>query len=135
MTDLTPAPTPADSPSAEGAPAAVLGDLPTDTTGATTVSVAVEPTQVRRPWRATLRTFVQALIPSVFLAAVVVPQVVQAILDESSSRNIHIPDSLRLALLAISAGVAFVAALLARIMAIPAVEVLLRKVGLGAAPK
>ncbi|WP_193613175.1 hypothetical protein [Nocardioides lijunqiniae] len=104
--------------------------------GSTRTAVVVSPTQVRRPWRSTARTFLQALIPTVLALGVIVPEVVKIILDETGDA---MPPRLRLILLGISAGVAGVAAALARIMAIPAVEVLLRRFKLtqflAAAPK
>lgn len=107
---------------------------PNGYTSATAVPVSVQPTQVRRPWRATLRTFVQALIPTILALALVVPEVVKIILDETGEA---MPEKFRLVLLGISGAVAAVAAILARVMAIPAVEMLLRRYipGLSAAPK
>lgn len=122
-------------PAPINAPEAVRGIVSAAQDSAPGTVVMADPTQVRRPWRATLRTIVQVGIPAIIGLGLVVPQVVQAILEETSKRNIVIPDNLRLVLLGISAGVVAVAAILTRIMAIPQVEVLLRKIGLGAAPK
>lgn len=72
--------------------------------------VAVAPTQVRRPWRATARTLFQALIG----LAVLFPLLVEtAGLDPASAPWLALP-------LAIAAG-------LARIMALPQVDDFLRR--------
>ena len=79
-----------------------------------------EPTQVRFPWRATVRTIVQTL-PAV---AVAVPGVVAAI--EQDHPGLTGP-----------VGVAALAAsgIVTRVMALPAVNDLLTRFGLGAEPK
>lgn len=82
------------------------------------------PTQVRRPWRATVRTIIQVGIPTVIALGLVVPEVVQIVLDEVGNA---MPDQLRVILLAISAGVVALAAIIARVMAIPQVEDFLRR--------
>ncbi len=105
---------------------------PSGYTSATAVEVAVQPTQVRHPNKAALRTFVQTLLAAVALLGLVVPEVVDIILEETDG---NLPDGFRVVLLAASAGVATIAAIVARIMAIPAVEVLLRRVGLASTPK
>lgn len=79
-----------------------------------------QPTQVRFPWRATVRTVIQA-IPAV---AVAVPGVVAAI--EQDHPGLLGP----VGLVAVTAsGIA------ARVMALPAVNDLLTRFGLGAEPK
>ena len=85
-------------------------------------------TQQEHPLRAALRTFVQ-----VWLAAlVVIPEVVQIIVEETGEA---LPDNLRLILAGIVTACAVVSAILARIMAIPAVDGLLERVlSLGSAP-
>lgn len=82
------------------------------------------PTQVKRPWRATLRTAVATAVVVVPLLALIVPQAVQVILDESGDA---LPDHFRTFLLGVSAVVVTGAAIVTRIMALPAVEVLLRR--------
>lgn len=77
------------------------------------------PTQVRYPWRATVRTVVQVGISSLLALGLVVPQVVQIILEEAGE---SMPTQVRGWLLASSAIVTAVAAALTRIMAIPAVD-------------
>lgn len=86
--------------------------------------IPAEPTQVRRPWRATARTAVQVAIPLVLALGLVVPEVVEIILDEAGA---NMPDKLRVVLLGAAAAVTAVAAALARIMAIPSVELFLRR--------
>lgn len=76
-------------------------------------------TQVRRPWHATLRTFLQALFAGALVVGVVVPQIIDAILAESGQ---VLPESVHSVLLGASAVVAAVAAVATRIMAIPQVE-------------
>lgn len=92
--------------------------------GSVRTAVVVDPTQVRRPWRSTVRTAVQVAIPTLLALGVVVPQVVQVILDEVGEA---MPPRLRLALLGISAGIVTAAAIVTRVMAIPYVERLLRR--------
>lgn len=82
------------------------------------------PTQVQRPWRTTLRTVVQVGIPVLLGLGVVVPQIVQIILDEAGET---LPGGVRAALLGVAAVLVAVSAILTRIMAIPQVELLLRR--------
>lgn len=96
----------------------------TNADGSTRTAVVVDPTQVRRPWRSTLRTAVQVAIPTLLALGIVVPQVVQIILDEVGEA---MPPRLRLALLGISACVVSAAAVVTRVMAIPKVEEFLRR--------
>src|SRR5205085_4774422 len=73
-------------------------------------SVAVTPTQVRRPWRSTIRTVFQALVG----LAVILPIMVQAAgLDPASIPWL--------------AGVLAIAAATTRVMAVPGVEQWLRR--------
>lgn len=79
-----------------------------------------QPTQVRFPWRATVRTIIQAL-PAL---AVAVPGVVAAIEGD------------RPGMLGVVGAVALTASgIVTRVMAIPAVNDLLTRVGLGPEPK
>ena len=89
------------------------------------------PTQVRYPLRATLRTVVQVGIPVVLGIGLELPQVVQIILEEAGE---SMPPRLRVWLLGASALVTALAAVITRIMAIPAVDYWLRRVGLSAQP-
>lgn len=88
------------------------------------------PTQVQHPTRAAIRTAVQTFLPLVIVALAVIPQIIEAILDEQS-----IPGWLRGWLVILSGVVAAVAGIIARIMAIPAVNAWLSGVGLSAQPR
>lgn len=85
------------------------------------VVVGVQPTQLRRPWRSTVRTTVQALIALATLA----PLVASGVYSSSSAYP------------AVVAQVLAVSGALSRIMALPAVEEFLRRFApwLAAAPK
>lgn len=109
---------------AETAPARLVPGTTNPWDGGEVATVRVAPTQVRRPWRSTIRTAVQVAIPTLLALGVVVPQVVQVILDEVGEA---MPPRLRLALLGISAGIVTAAAIVTRVMAIPQVELLLRR--------
>jgi hypothetical protein len=106
----------------EAAPIAYITE--DDTATGELTAAAVQPTQVRRPWRSTARTIFQALIG----LAVIAPLVAAAI-EEATGYDLD--------------GVPFIAAVLAgaaavaRVMAVPAVEVWLRRFlpFLAAAPK
>lgn len=75
-----------------------------------------------------LRTVVAVLLPAFLGFAVLLPQLIDAL---------GLPDdsTLRLWLLGIAAGVTAVAGAITRIMAIPAVNAWLTKIGLGSVPK
>jgi hypothetical protein len=90
------------------------------------------PTQTQWPWKATLRTAVQVGIPALITLVGVLPVVIQIVLDELGE---HMPEGLRVWLLAAAAGLTAAAAAITRIMAIPAVNAWLTTIGLGAAPK
>lgn len=90
--------------------------------------------QTEHPWRATLRTFVQALIPSLAGFVLVVPAIVSVVVDEFARAEVVLPGWAYTGLVGLSVACALVAAIVARIMAIPGVEASLRTVGLGAAP-
>lgn len=89
-------------------------------------------TQTEYPWKATLRTALQVGIPALITLVGVLPLIIQVILDELGEQ---MPDGLRLWLLGAAALLTAVAAALARIMAIPAVNAWLTALGLGATPK
>ena len=88
-----------------------------------TTPTAGAPTQVRFSARAVVRTLVQVILPGALAAGVVIPQIIQVVLEQAGE---SMPSALRVWLLAASAGVAGVAAALAKIMALPAVEGFLR---------
>jgi hypothetical protein len=85
-----------------------------------TTTTGTEPTQVQRPWRATVRTILQVGIPAILA----LPAIVQAVVDELGGT---LPPNITAALVAVGAVLTALAALLARLMAIPAVEVLFRR--------
>lgn len=90
---------------------AILGSLVSSGRAtATAVPVAVQPTQVRRPWRSTARTTFQALVALAVLFPILVET---AGLDPESFPWLAVP-------LAVAAG-------FARVMALPQVEVFLRR--------
>ena len=81
------------------------------------------PSQVRHSARAVVRTVLQVGIPAVLFLGLVVPQVIDAVLDQFGDVA---PPGLRAALLGVAAAVTGVAAVITRIMALPAVEAALR---------
>jgi len=89
-------------------------------------------TQVVYPWKAALRTAVQVGIPTVLTLAVVLPEIVQIVLDEFGET---MPEAVRLWLLAAAGAITGVAVVLTRVMAIPSVNAFLTRLGLGATPK
>lgn len=81
-------------------------------------------------WYATqrvLRTIVQVGIPAFLTFALVLPQIIDAL-------GLPVDSQLRLWLVAVAAVVTAVAGALARVMAIPAVNAWLMKIGLGSVP-
>jgi hypothetical protein len=80
----------------------------------------LEATQQRRPWRATLRTILQVGIP----ALLGLPLVFEILVEELGG---SLPPRVTGYLVAAGAFVTALAAVLARIMAIPAVELFLRR--------
>lgn len=84
------------------------------------------PTQTVHPWKAAVRTFVQAEIPLLLALAVAAPTIIEELPAE------YLPDGVYAWLILAATVVAGFAAALARIAAIPVVnEVLARYVGLG----
>lgn len=75
-----------------------------------------------------LRTVVQVGIPAFLAFALVLPQIISAV-------GLPVESGLYLWLVGLAAGVTAVAAGLSRVMAIPAVNAWLVKVGLGSVPK
>jgi hypothetical protein len=75
-----------------------------------------------------LRTLVAVVIPALLGFAVVLPSIIEAL-------GLPVDSELRLWLLAVAAGVSAVAAAITRLMAIPAVNAWLIKIGLGSVPK
>ncbi|WP_028474103.1 hypothetical protein [Nocardioides alkalitolerans] len=85
---------------------------------------ASDTTQIRRPWRTTVRTAVQTALAVVPVLGLVVPEVVSIVLEEAGE---SMPAGVRVVLLGASAVIVGVAAAAARIMAIPQVETFLRR--------
>jgi hypothetical protein len=79
-----------------------------------------------------LRSLVQIGIPSFIGLVVVVPLIIQIVLEELGE---HMPDSLRLWLVGAATVITGVGVALTRIMAIPAVNSWLARFGLAATPK
>lgn len=75
-----------------------------------------------------LRTIVQTAIPAFLTFALVLPQIIAAL-------GLPVESDLYLWLIGLAAGVTAVAAAITRIMAIPAVNDFLVKIGLGSVPK
>lgn len=75
-----------------------------------------------------LRTLVQVAIPTFLAVAVVIPQIIEAL-------GLPVDSEIRLWLVAVAGGITAVAAAIARIMAIPAVNTWLTHVGLGSVPR
>ncbi|SMY01018.1 hypothetical protein BSP239C_03169 [Brevibacterium sp. 239c] len=92
-------------------------------------------TQVQHPNRASVRTFIQTLIPALVLVFVAVPPFVDIVLDEVGKAGVELPEWLYLALTGASVACALVAAIVARVMAIPGVEKVLERFGVGTTPK
>lgn len=84
------------------------------------------PTQIAHPAKATWRT-VFAVVIAVFSGVILLgPEIIQAVLVEES-----LPENIRLALAAVSAVIVAVAGIVTRIMAIPGVNQILKKISLG----
>lgn len=88
-------------------------------------------TEVQDIWwksQRVLRTIVQTGIPTFIVFAAVLPQIIDAL-------GLPVDNDVRLWLLAVAAGVTAVAGALARVMAVPAVNAWLVKIGLGSVPQ
>lgn len=73
-------------------------------------------TQAAYPWRAVVRTIVEVGIPAFLAFALLVPEIIQAVLDQFGEQ---LPEGVRLWLLGVAALVTGVAAVITRIMALP----------------
>lgn len=113
MTVPTPSAPVAPAPVAPAATATTPQGLPV------LVPIHLSPTQTRHPWKATLRTALAGIIG----AATVIPEII-AVAHPSSGE-----------LAAIGGQAVAVSALITRIIAIPRINALLTKIGLGAEPK
>lgn len=92
-------------------------------------------TQVQHPNRASARTFIQTLIPALAVLVLAVPPFVEIVLDEVGKAGVELPEWAYLGLTGASVACALVAAIVARVMAIPGVEKMLERIGVGANPK
>lgn len=86
--------------------------------------MSTAPTQTAHPWRATLRTTVEVGIPAIVGLLIILPQIIQAILDGMGET---MPTSLYAWLAGAAAFITALAATLARIAAIPGVVEWTRK--------
>ncbi|UGL61836.1 hypothetical protein SEA_FRANKLIN22_23 [Microbacterium phage Franklin22] len=89
-------------------------------------------TQVAHPWKATLRTVIQVGIPALIALGVVIPQIIDIILEGAGE---SLPVEVRAWLLGAGVAVTAVAGIITRIMALPLVNQFLTSIGLGATPK
>lgn len=80
--------------------------------------LATPTTQAANPNRAALRTALQTAIPAFLGLLVILPPIIQTIVDGFGQ---HLPDSFRLWLAGAAAGITALSATLARVMAIPGV--------------
>lgn len=88
-------------------------------------SPTVAPTQVKHPWQATLRTLAAYIVATLVAGAVALPLIADAL-------NAYLPPKV-VGVITLSAGVcATLTALTTRLMALPQVNDLLTRVGLGA---
>lgn len=93
------------------------------------LTAEIPSSQVRRPFLATMRTVLAAVLSMVLVVVVVGPPVLEAVLAEES-----LPPGFRAALLTVGAVIAAVAGIITRLMAIPQVNRLLRWIGLEVPP-
>ena len=84
------------------------------------------PTQVAHPAKTTVRTVFQTLVAVAVGVVVLGPPIIDAIVQEPG-----LPEQIRGPLLAVSGVVVAVGAIAARIMAVPGVNRLLERIGLG----
>lgn len=89
-------------------------------------------TQTEHPWKATLRTVIQVGIPAFLTLCLVIPQIVDAVLEGFGE---SLPPEFTAWMLGAAGVVTAAAGVLTRIMAIPAVNAWLTALGLGATPK
>ena len=89
-------------------------------------------TQVAFPGKAVLRTLVQIGIPAFVGLVIVIPLIIEAVLAEVGE---FMPEQLRLWLLGAATLITAVGLAITRVMAIPAVNLWLARLGLAATPK
>lgn len=95
---------------------------------------AEDATQAHYPWRAALRTAGVSLLVLLPMLGIVVPEVVQIILDEVGQRT-TVPRWARVTLLGVAAAASCVAAIVNRVALIPQVNSFLTRHKLGPVPK
>lgn len=93
----------------------------------TITKVNASATQTEYPQKATIRTFFQALIPSLGLFLVAAPVIVNIILDEFARSGVTMPGWAYAALTGLAVACALVSSIISRVMAIPGVEKWLRE--------
>ena len=79
---------------------------------------AATTTQAANPWRATIRTALQAGIPAFVGLLLILPAIIQEVVDGFGQ---HLPDGFRLWLAGAAAVITALSATIARVMAIPGV--------------
>ena len=84
-------------------------------------------TQTEYPTKASIRTFVQSLIPSAALFLLVVPQFVDIVLEEFGNAGVTLPGWAYAVLTGLAVACGLIAAIVSRVMAIPGVEKWLRE--------
>lgn len=81
------------------------------------------PTQVKHPGRALVRTLIQVVIPAIITLGLIVPLIVDIILEEAT-----LPDGMVSVLVSTAGVITALSLILTRIMAIPQVEAFLERV-------
>lgn len=94
----------------------------------TEVQAVQKATEIWYKTQRVLRTIIQVGIPAFLTFALVLPQIIEAL-------GLPVDSGLRLWLVGVAAVVTAVAAAITRVMAIPAVNAWLMKIGLGSVPK
>lgn len=89
-----------------------------------------EPTQVRYPWRAAVRTALAVLVG----LSIVLPIAWQIVGDELAKHGWSVPDNVAAVAAVVIASVSVAAGIVTRIMAIPQVSDLLTRAGIGPTP-
>lgn len=93
------------------------------------------PTQISNPGQAALRTFIQVIVPGLAAVNSILPSIMETINTELAKIGLVLPDWALLGANAAVLAVGALSAIISRIMAIPAVNDWLTKIGLGATPK
>ncbi len=89
------------------------------------------PTQVANPNRAAFRTFIQSTVGSLISLSLVLPTMLNIFLD---SFGTMLPDQIQSRIVAASLVIGAVAGFVARLMAVPAVNQVMQKLGIGPKP-